>query len=56
MTFVVRHLQVLAKKKGTQLFMGFAHLTEAYHSVHRSLLWTVLSRFGVPTRMLAVFR
>ena len=45
MMFVVRHLQELARKKDTPLFMCFIDLTEAYDSVDRALLWTVLARF-----------
>ena len=56
MMFVVRRLQELARKKDTPLFMCFVDLTKAYDSVDRTLLWTVLARFGVPPRMLAVIR
>ena len=54
MMFVVRRLQELARKKDTPLFMCFIDLTKAYDSVDRTLLWTVLARFGIPPRMLAV--
>ena len=54
--FVVRRLQELARKKDTPLFMCFIDLTKAYDSVDRTLLWTVLARFGIPPRMLAVIR
>ena len=56
MMFVVRRLQELARKKDTPLFMCFIDLTKAYDSVDRTLLWTVLARFGIPPRMLAVIR
>ena len=36
--------------------MCFVDLTKAYDSVHRTLLWAVLARFGVPPEMLAVIR
>ena len=36
--------------------MCFVDLTKAYDSVDRTLLWTVLARFGVPPKMLAVIR
>ena len=53
--FVVRRLQELVRKD-TPLFMCFTDLTKAYDSVDRTLLWTVLARFGIPPRMLAVIR
>ena len=56
MMIVVRRLQELARKKDTPLYLCFIDLTEAYDSVHRTLLWDVLARFGVPPRMLAVIR
>lgn len=56
MMFVVRRLQELARKKDIPLLMCFIDLSKAYDSVDRTLLRTVLSRFGVPPRMLAVIR
>ena len=56
MMFVVRRLQELARKKDTPLFMCFIDLTKAYDSVHHTLLWTVLARFDIPPRTLAVIR
>ena len=56
MMFVVPRLQELARKKHTPLFMCFFDLNKAYNSVDRTLLWTVLARFGIPPRMLAVIR
>lgn len=56
MMFAVRRLQELARKKGTPPFIRCIALTEAYDSVDRSLLWTVLARFGVLSRMLTVTR
>ena len=56
MMSVVRRLQELARKTDTPLFMCFIDLTKAYDSVDRTLLLTVLARFGIPPRMLAVVR
>ena len=36
--------------------MCFVNLVKAYDSVGRTLLWTVLARFGVPPKLLAVIR
>ena len=55
MMFVVRRLQELARKD-TPLYLCFIDLTKANDSVDQTLLWDILDRFGVPPRMLAVFR
>ena len=56
MMFVLRRLQELARKKDTPLYLCFIDLTKAYDSVDQNLLWDVLARFGVPSRMLAIVR
>ena len=54
MMFVIRRLQMLARKKRIPLYVCFIDLTKAYDSVDRTLLWTVLARFGVPQIMISV--
>ena len=57
MMFVIRRLQELARKKRTLLYVCFIDLTnKAYDSVDRTLLWTVLDRFGVPQNMISIIR
>ena len=56
MMFVIRRLQELARKKRIPLYVCFIDLTKAYDSVDRTLLWTVLDRFGVPQNMISVIR
>ena len=56
MMFVIRRLQELARKKRIPLYICFIHLTKAYDSVDRTLLWIVLARFGVPQNMISVIR
>ena len=48
MMFVIRRLQELAWKKRIPLYVCFVDLTKAYDSIDRTLLWTVIARFGVP--------
>ena len=54
MMFVIRRLQELARKKRIPLYVCFIDLTKAYDSVDRTLLWTVLARFGVPQNIISV--
>ena len=56
MMFVIRRVQELARKKIIPLYVCFIDLTKAYDSVHRTLLWTVLARFGVPQNMISAIR
>ena len=58
MRFVVRRLQVLTRKKDTTLGMCFIDVTKAFSLTPSTALsrWTVLTRFGIPPRMLAVIR
>ena len=56
MIFVICRVQELARKKRIPLFVCFIDLTKAYDSVDRTLLWTVLARFGVPQIMISVIR
>ena len=52
--FVICRLQELARKKRIPLYVCFIGLTKAYDSVDRTLLWTVLARFGVLQKMISV--
>ena len=56
MMFAIRRLQELARKKRIPLYVCFIDLTKAYDSVDRTLLWTVLARYGVPQNMISVIR
>ena len=55
-TFVVRRLPELARKKRIPLFVCFIDLTKAYDSVDRTPLWTLLAHFDVPQNMVSVIR
>ena len=58
MMFVIRWLlQELARKKQIHLYvLCFIDLTKAFDSVDRTLLWTVLARFGVPQKVISAIR
>ncbi|CAM9787503.1 unnamed protein product, partial [Sphacelaria rigidula] len=56
MMFVVRQLQELGRASNIPINMCFIDLQKAYDSVDRTLLWEVLARFGVPSRMITLFR
>ena len=56
MMFVIRRLQELEGKKPIPLYICFINLIKAYDSVNRTLLWTVLARFGVRQIMISVIR
>ena len=56
MMFVIRRLQELAQKKRIPLYVCFIDLIKAYDTADRTLLWTVLARFGVRQRIISVIR
>ena len=56
MMFVIRRLQELARKRRIPLDVCFIDLSKAYDSIDRTLVWTVLARFGVPQNMISVIR
>ena len=56
MMFVIRRLQELERKKRIPLYVCFTNLTKAYNSADRTLLWTVLARFGARKNMISVVR
>ena len=56
MMFVIRWLPELARKKRIPPSVCFIDFTKAYDSVDRTLLWTVLARFGVPHNTILVIR
>ena len=56
MMFVIRRLQEFAWKKRTPLHECFIDLTKAYDFIDRTLLWTVLPRFGVRQNTISVIR
>ena len=56
MVFVVRRLQEIERNAAVSLFMCFINLQEVYGTVERSLLWQVLTRIGVPPKMIEVIR
>ena len=54
--FVISRLEELARKKRISFYVCFIDLTKACDSVDRTLLWKVLTRFGVPHNMTSVIR
>ena len=56
MLFVVRRLQELGRERKIPVYICFIDLQKAYDAVDRELLWLVLTRFGVPAKMLTVIR
>ena len=56
MMFVNRRIQELALKKLILLYVCFINLTKVYDSVDQTLLWTVLTRFGVPQNIISAIR
>ena len=56
MMFVICRLQELAWKNQISLYACFIHLTIAYESVDRPLLWSIFAHFGVLQNIISVIR
>ncbi|CAB1121505.1 unnamed protein product [Ectocarpus sp. CCAP 1310/34] len=56
MLFVVLRLQELERRKKIPLYMCFVDLKKAYDPVDRVMLWKVLARTGIPTKLIEVIR
>ena len=56
MMFLVRRLQELGRKEGVPSYTCFVDLQKAHDFVDHSLLWILLSRFGVPRVMIDIVR
>ena len=56
MIFVARQLMEKTREHGDSLFIMFVDLKKTYDSVPRSVLWTVLLKFGVPPLMLSIIQ
>ena len=56
MLFVVQWLQELGRQRTTPLYVGFIDRQKAYDSVDRELVWQVVARFRVQTKMLRIIR
>ena len=56
MIFVARQLMEKTREHGDSLFLRFVDLKKAYDSVPRDVLWMILEKCGVPTRMLGIIR
>ena len=54
MIFEARQLMEKTREHEDSLFMMFVDLKEAYDSVLRNALWTVLAKYGVPPTMLSI--
>ena len=56
MILVLHRLHKIGWKAGVSLFLCFIDHQETYDTVGRILLWQVLTRIGVPPRMIAVIQ
>lgn len=54
MIFTLRQLQEKTIEQHTELYIAFIDVAKAFDSVNRSALWTIMSRFGIPKKFVAV--
>ena len=56
MIFVARLLQEKCREQHRDLYIAFVDLTKAFDTVNRSLLWTILAKFGCPPRFIKILQ
>ena len=56
MIFLARQLQEKCREQQRDLYLVFIDLTKAFSSVSREVLWTVLSKFGCPSKLTNIIR
>ena len=56
MIFVARLIQEKCREQHRDLFIAFIHLTKAFDTVNRDLLWRVLRKFGCPPHFFSILR
>ena len=52
--FTSRQLQEKCQEQNVDLYMTFVDLTKAFDTVSRDGLWTIMAKFGDPTRFIAM--
>ena len=56
MIFCVRQLIEKAVEHNTKAFLLFVDLRKAYDSVPREAMWMILSKYGIPERLISIIR
>jgi len=56
MIFSVRQLQEKCREQHQPLYLAFIDLTKAFDSVHRGLLWNILSTIGCPVKFINILK
>ena len=54
--FVARLLQEKCREQNRHLYIAFIDLAKAFDTINRSILWTILTKFGCPPIFLDVLR
>ena len=54
--FVARQLQEKCCEQHQDLYLAFIHLTKAFDTVNRDLLWNILHTFGCPPTFIAILQ
>ena len=56
MIFALRQVQEKCREQRTPLYTAFFDLTKAFDTIHRETLWTILSKYGCPDKLISMIR
>ena len=56
MIFAARHIQEKCKEQNMDLYILFVDLTKAFDTVSRPGLWNIISRIGIPLKIVQTIR
>ena len=54
MIFTARQLQEKCQEQNVDLYMTFVNLTKAFDTLSRDGLWKIITKFGCPSRFIAM--
>ena len=56
MIFCARQIQEKSREQHKDLYMVFIDLTKAFDSINRTGLWSLLAKFGCPSKLINIMR
>ena len=56
MIFCARQIQKKSREQHKDLYMVLIYLTKAFESINRTGLWSILAKFGCPSKLINIIK